>query len=84
MKDFCCNNPDDMYYNTIRDKTRQIKNIGEGFSMPSQLTKELYFEDRKDMIERILKTEHSLTNEELATIFEIPIEIVQEIASNVN
>lgn len=88
MKDFCCNNPDDMCYNEIKEKARRIKDIGEGYDMRlqhSKLSQEYLIEDRKELIEDIFTNGNSLnlSDEQIASAFQLPIKLVQEIKESI-
>lgn len=86
MKDFCCSNPDDMCYNEIKEKARRIKDIGEGYDMRlqhSKLTQEFLDEDRKEVVEELIRLDPNVSLEYLANGTNLPLEVVEEIAESV-
>ena len=89
MHDFKCANPDEMYYDLLKEKTRYYKESEKGRAEMSGVQEELYEEgraegreeERRDDILRLLKRNYSIA--QIAEIKEMKPEEVEKIAAEV-
>ena len=84
MKDFNCKNPNDMYYKLLADRVRYFKEDEKGVGIMckavEELAKELYKEDKIEMVESMLEL-GVLTKEQIALVSKLTLEEVKEIAN---
>ena len=84
MKDFNCKNPNDMYYKLLADRVRYFKEDEKGVGIMckavEELAKELYKEDKIEMVESMLEL-GVLTMEQIALVSKLTLEEVKEIAN---
>ena len=83
MKDFSCRNAEDMHYKILADRVRYFKEdekgVGAMCKAVEELAKELYKEDKIEMVESMLEL-GVLTMEQIALVSKLTLEEVKEIA----
>ena len=83
MKDFSCRNAEDMHYKVLADRVRYFKEdekgVGAMCKAVEELAKELYKEDKIEMVESMLEL-GVLTMEQIALVSKLTLEEVKEIA----
>ena len=84
MKDFSCRNAEDMHYKILADRVRYFKEdekgVGAMCKAVEELAKELYKEDKIEMVESMLEL-GVLTMEQIALVSKLTLEEVKEIAN---
>ena len=81
MHDFSCNNPDDMYYKLLADRTRYFKEDEEGVAEMCELMEDLLDSGKKEIALRMLKG-GKISTEEIAEYTGLTVDEVKMLEEN--
>ena len=81
MHDFSCQNPADMHYRILADKTRYFKEDEKGVAAMCKLMEDLIDSEKKEIALKMLQ-DGKLQKEEIAKYFSLTLEQVEDLANS--
>lgn len=81
MHDFSCQNPADMHYRILADKTRYFKEDEKGVAVMCKLMEDLIDSEKKEIALKMLQ-DGKLQKEEIAKYFSLTLEQVEDLANS--
>lgn len=81
MHDFSCVDPDDMNYKVLANTARYYKEDKEGIQAMCKVMEDMITDEKKNAAIRMLER-GKLTNEEISEDLELPIDIVEKLADD--
>lgn len=81
MHDFSCQNPNNMHYRILADKTRYFKEDEKGVAAMCKLMEDLIDSEKKEIALKMLQ-DGKLQKEEIARYFSLTLEQVEDLANS--
>ena len=81
MQDLSCANPDEMNYKELADRARFFKKDEEGRKIMSKIMEEIINHEKIEVAERMLD-DGEISVDKIAKYLELPVEVVKELADN--
>ncbi len=81
MHDFCCDNPDKMYFDLIRTSAKYYKEDKKGVSTMSSVSEQIRYEKAIWIASALIK-EGSLSLEKIAECCDLPLAVVEALAND--